>query len=1152
MNAPARKSLVQFTRRLEFGALLLSSLLSIGAVFLVSNLIVRQFVELNTADVSRINLFLSFHLGDARTDLIQQIAQQQSAPEPTLLNVPSYTDVYRLDANLRIAEVLIGSEGSRVFPGFALANTTLAPVIHQATRDVLTYSLRRGIEDDQPGLYMVFGLAGDVFLARVNLDYLKTFLEDYARLTDQPLLLTQSRGLVMLSSDSEMRITQIEPQALDQRIGLRDRITHADARWLPFSQPSAIDGAYVVLLAPTAALDTLLRTLWIALIFVVVGLLLIVLYKLRRADEWVAMPLKQLLSRVEAMTQGAQQPGIRSRALALKEFANLEASFEGMVNAVTQREQALSKLSQTIEQDRARLERLLDGLPIAIGVITLGENPQTLFINHEFTASFGYTLADIPTVAAWAQQAYPDADYREMVMGRWNRAIEHALQERGRIESMEFRVTAKTGEVRDAIFRAVALDDRLVVALTDVTTLRETEQALSSAQKELEKAAYELTENIPVGTYTMVQPADGGLAYFSFMSTRFLELTGLTREEAAEDPMKGFACVHPDDFDAWVQLNIEAFSEKKRFYGETRVVVDGEIRWITAESTPRTRDDGTTIWEGVLADITPRKMAEQALLEAKQHAEKLERAKSDFLASMSHEIRTPMNAVMGLTQLLQLEDLTREQLSLVQRIERAGELLLTIIDDVLDLSKIESGKMPIRREPFELKDLLQRLHDLYSPLLAAKPVVFSWSLQDDDPGALLGDAHRLEQVLGNLLSNAIKFTESGSVQLLARTTSIDAQSVGLELSVTDTGTGIPSEYLDRLFDPFVQAGNSAHREGTGLGLPISKRLVELMGGTIILNSRFEQGTELKIQLRLPRADKIHRNQALLESIVDIMAHVAGRRFLVVDDVAINRELLARFIQELNAEATCLGSAREALHVLSLEPEAFDAVLMDVQMPGMDGIEATRQIRTRLGLVDLPVIAFTAGVLEEQQQAARDAGMNDVLTKPVKLDVLARCLAKHLAHRPPPPAGERASSSHCPENLADLERSAALAGLERSAASRPDASLHTNVVPGFEPRPGFNMQHAMEMVDEDAEFFAKLVDSFKESFSDTIPELRRELEAQQWSDAQRRLHSLKGAAAHLGAEQVAAHAATLEAMLIAGNHDWRTKLRPLETALAQIL
>ncbi|WP_076754463.1 ATP-binding protein [Ectothiorhodosinus mongolicus] len=1120
--------------------MLLSSLLSIGAVFLVSNLIVRQFVELNTADVSRINLFLSYHLGESRTDLIQQISEQQSTPEPILLNIPSYTDVYRLDANLRVAEVLIGSEGSRVFPGFTLANTTLASVIQQGATEVLTYSLRRGIEDDQPGLYMAFSLGDEVFLARFNLEYLKKFLEDYAQLTGQPLLLTQNRGLVMLSSDSQLRITQIEPQALDQRIGLRDRITHADTRWLPFSQFSAIEGAYIVLLAPTAALDTLLRTLWIALTLVLMGLLLIVLYKLRRADEWVAMPLKQLLTRVEAMTEGAQQPGTRPRAMALKEFANLEASFQSMVNAVNQREQALSKLSQTIERDRARLERLLDGLPIAIGTITFDENPKTLFVNQEFTASFGYTLTDIPTVAAWAQQAYPDANYRDLVMGRWNRAIEHARKERGRIESMEFRVTAKTGEVRDAIFRAVALDDRLVVALTDVTTLRETEQALSSAQKELEKAAYELTENIPVGTYTMVQPADGGLAYFSFMSTRFLELTGLTREEAAEDPMRGFACVHPDDFDAWVQLNIEAFSEKKRFYGETRVVVDGEIRWITAESTPRTRDDGTTIWEGVLADITPRKMAEQALLEAKQHAEKLERAKSDFLASMSHEIRTPMNAVMGLTQLLQLEDLTRDQLSLVRRIERAGELLLTIIDDVLDLSKIESGKMPIRHEPFELKDLLQRLHDLYSPLLTAKSVTLGWSLAGDDPGALLGDTHRLEQVLGNLLSNAIKFTENGRVQLLARTTSIDAHSVGLELSVTDTGTGIAPEYLNKLFDPFEQGDKSSRREGTGLGLPISKRLIELMGGTIILNSQLEQGTEVKIHLRLPRADKIYRNQALLESIVDIMAHVAGRRFLVVDDVAVNRELLARFIEELNAEATCLGSAREALHVLSLEPEAFDAVLMDVQMPGMDGMEATRQIRGRLGLLDLPVIAFTAGVLEEQQQAARDAGMNDVLTKPVKLEVLARCLAKHLAHRAPAPSSQRF-------DIPD--------GSVYSCASSPDggdANDEVQISPGFEAWPGFNMQHAMEMVDDDSAFFAKLVASFKESFSDIIPELRRELEAQQWSHAQRRLHSLKGAAAYLGAEQVATHAAALEAMLIAGDHDWLAKLPPLETALAQIL
>jgi PAS domain S-box-containing protein len=261
------------------------------------------------------------------------------------------------------------------------------------------------------------------------------------------------------------------------------------------------------------------------------------------------------------------------------------------------------------------LGRLLENLPVAMAVNRLDGPGTVLFLNEQFVRLFGYTRAEITTVEAWALQAYPDPAYRRDVFKHWDAAVGRARLQHGQVESMEFRVTCKSGSIRDVIIGAAVSGDVLLVTFTDVTERRDMEAALRSAMAELERTAYELTENIPVGTYTMVQPPGGGIGSFSFMSQRFLEICGLNREEALSDPFKAFACVHPDDYEEWVRKNAEVFANKLPFIGECRVVVDGQVRWITAESRPRQLPDGSTVWEGVLTDITPRKEAEERLRE---------------------------------------------------------------------------------------------------------------------------------------------------------------------------------------------------------------------------------------------------------------------------------------------------------------------------------------------------------------------------------------------------------------------------------------------------------------------------------------------------------------------------------------------------------
>jgi PAS domain S-box-containing protein len=281
--------------------------------------------------------------------------------------------------------------------------------------------------------------------------------------------------------------------------------------------------------------------------------------------------------------------------------------WEGVMTDVTER-----------RKSEQQLRLVLDNLPIAVAATTLTSPADLTFINKQFTRTFGYTLEDVPTVAAWAEKAYPDPDYRREVFRNWDQAVFRAIKTRGSVELMEFEVTCQDGTKRNVVFGAVVLDERLLVSMTDVTELKKAERQVRSLREEIERAAFEVTENIPVGTYTMAQPPGGGMASFSFMSTRFLELTGLERAAAEADPLTAFACVHPDDYDEWVRKNAYVFEHKLPFKEETRVVVDGQTRWITAESTPRDMPDGSVVWEGVLTDITERKQAEAALRQVTQ------------------------------------------------------------------------------------------------------------------------------------------------------------------------------------------------------------------------------------------------------------------------------------------------------------------------------------------------------------------------------------------------------------------------------------------------------------------------------------------------------------------------------------------------------
>ena len=652
-------------------------------------------------------------------------------------------------------------------------------------------------------------------------------------------------------------------------------------------------------------------------------------------------------------------------------------------------------VEQELVGSEMRYRTAFIGSPDAMTISDLADGTY-LDANDSFTRITGWTRDELIGRSSLDLGVWVTAADRQRVL--------QEIRDKGRCENFETLFRTKDGLIIDAVLTAhrLQLGQRtcLLAVSRDITNRKRTEQEL----RKLSMAVEQSPESIVITNLG---------AEIEYVNQAFLRTTGYAWDEVIGQNPKMLHSGHtpPDTFaDMWQTLRKgrpwkgEFINRRKDGSEYVEFAIIAPIRQVGGKITHylAIKDDITekkrlgeelTAHREHLEELVVQRTAE--LARARREAEAASGAKSDFLANMSHEIRTPMNAILGFAELLRSSPLTPEQSTQLNYIGDAGRHLMAIINDILDLSKIEAGKLVLEHVEFSLPGLFEEVRVLVVEQAAAKGVQVVVDV-GDVPHWLRGDPTRLRQALLNFASNAVKFTPRGRIDLRARLLeSADAQ-VLVRIEVCDTGVGIPAAALPLLFQPFQQLDASTTRKhgGTGLGLAITQRLAELMGGEAGAQSTQGEGSTFWFTARLglgrsqvaaafePDDDATHR----------LRGGHAGARILLVEDEPLNQEVARAFLADTGLVVDVAENGRQAV---AMAGGGYDLILMDVQMPEMDGLEATRAIRASAGGASIPIIAVTANVFEEDRRRCRDAGMNDFISKPVERAQLLGLLLKWL-------------------------------------------------------------------------------------------------------------------------------------------------------------
>ncbi len=680
----------------------------------------------------------------------------------------------------------------------------------------------------------------------------------------------------------------------------------------------------------------------------------------------------------------------------------LEQSFADLEKSKVELEQNVEERTAALRQSEEKFSKAFNASPYPIA-ISKRSDKKVVEVNESYLHYTGYPLEELigRNVIEWGLWTNPQDPL-------W---IMELLNTQGYVRNLEVDYRKKDGQIGTTLLSAelIELNGQICVLTVhnDITERRQAQLALTRSEERFRT----LVANIPGVVYRCACDADWTM---EFLGGAIEAVTGYPAEDFIQSQVRSWvSIIHPDDREMIEKLTDEGVNLGQPYVIEFRIInSQGHIRWLYEKGQGSFAEDGRLLWlDGAIFDVSDRKQAEQELNQAKQTSEAANRAKSEFLANMSHELRTPLNVILGFTQLMARDSsLNPKQLSHLKIVNSSGEHLLQLINDVLDMAKIEAGRITLHETSLDLDRLLKALADMFQLKADAKELQLIFDRETDVPQYIAVDESKLRQVLINLLSNAIKFTAAGSVTLRVGVEPADLDTpVPLSeaqpriiFTVADTGSGIADAELAQVFEAFVQTESGRQSQsGTGLGLPISRRFVELMGGEMTVNSQVGQGTTLRFSVPV----KVSTDCPLkspTRQVIGLAPHQSPYRLLLVEDLRESRQLLVELLQPLGFE---IREAENGLEAIALwESWQPHLIWMDIRMPTMDGYKAIQTIREmeqknqedRLTQRKKTVIiALTASALEDERAAILKSGGDDFVRKPFDEARILEKIAEHL-------------------------------------------------------------------------------------------------------------------------------------------------------------